>query len=61
MSYIFKNFIYKEHVLPLQNYQFDYDEDDLYDHYNMTYSDEITDIFIYYKVKTMNYNVFIYL
>jgi hypothetical protein len=45
----FKNFIYKEHVLPLQNYQFDYEEDELYEHYNMTYSDEITDIFIYYK------------
>ena len=45
----FKNFIYREHVLPLQNYIFDYDEDDLYDHYNMTYSDEITNIFIYYK------------
>ena len=45
----FKNFIFKEYVIPLETYIYDYDEDELYEHYNMTYSDEITDIFIYYK------------
>ena len=45
----FKNFIFKEYVTPLETYIYDYDEDELYEHYNMTYSDEITDIFIYYK------------
>lgn len=45
----FKNFIFKEYVLPLETYIYEFDEDELYEHYNMTYSDEITDIFIYYK------------
>jgi len=45
----FKNFIFKEYLLPLETYVYDYDEDDHYEHYNMTYSDEITDIFIYFK------------
>ena len=45
----FKNFIFKEYVKPLETYIYYYDEDELYEHYNMTYSDEITDIFIYYK------------
>ena len=45
----FRNFIYKEYVLPLQKYIYDYIEDELYEHYNMTYSDDINDIFIYYK------------
>ena len=45
----FRNFIYKEYVLPLQKYIYDYEEDELYEHYNMTYSDDINDIFIYYK------------
>jgi len=45
----FKNFIFKEYIKPLETYIYNYDEDELYEHYNMTYSDEITDIFIYYK------------
>ena len=52
----FKDFIFKEYVKPLNNYLFDYDEDELYEHYNMTYSDEIVDIFIYFKQYTKSLN-----
>ena len=52
----FKDFIFKEYVKPLKNYLFDYDEDELYEHYNMTYSDEVVDIFIYFKQYTKSLN-----
>ena len=56
----FNDFIYKEYVKPLENYIFDYDEDELYEHYNSMYSDEIIDIFIYFKdfTKSLNSQLF---
>ncbi len=52
----FKDFVFKEYVKPLQTYLYDYDEGELYEHYNMTYSDEIVDIFIYFKQYTKSFN-----
>ena len=42
----FVEFIYSEYITPLQTYLYDYLEDEYYEHYNMTYSDDINDIFI---------------
>ena len=51
----FVEFIYSEYVTPLQTYPYDYLEDEYYEHYNMTYSDDINDIFIYFKDYTQKF------
>lgn len=51
----FVEFIYSEYVQPLQTYPYNYLEDEYYEHYNMTYSDDINDIFIYFKDYTQKF------
>ena len=51
----FTEFIYSEYILPLQTYPYDYIEDEYYEHYNMKYSDDINDIFIYFKDYTKQF------
>lgn len=51
----FTEFIYSEYITPLQTYPYDYLEDEYYEHYNSKYSDDINDIFIYFKDYTQKF------
>jgi hypothetical protein len=56
----FKFFIYSEYVKPLNKYNYDFQQDDYYEIFNMKYSDDIVNLFLYFKdySKSLNVNLF---
>ena len=52
----FKRFIYKEYVRPLENYNYNIVDHEYYEHFNLKYSEEIVDIFMYYQKYTKSLN-----
>jgi hypothetical protein len=56
----FKFFIYSEYVKPLNKYNYDIEIDDNFDIFNMKYSDDIVNLFLYFKdySKSLNVNLF---
>ena len=52
----FIEFIYKKYNAPYQKYKYDFEKDELYKHYNYTYGNEITELFLYLKELTRSQN-----
>ena len=52
----FKRFIYKEYIRPLENYNYNIVDHEYYEHFNLKYSEEVIDIFLYYQKYTKSLN-----
>ena len=52
----FIEFVYKKYEAPFNKYKYDFLKNELYTHYNYTYGNDISDLFIHFKELTRSQN-----